>query len=139
MKPRFSRTISILLAICVYSLVVFLVLGSTQDGGSKALVLLVAVVGIGGATVAILRYQRAEVRDALPSSPEVLLKVLRIVALAVFVSVWSMQMICQLMVPQPLRPLLVPSIRLQFTVESYIRPRGNNIWPREVQVSCRSS
>jgi hypothetical protein len=134
MKPRFSRTISILLAICAYSLVVFLVLVSTQDGGSKALVLLVAVVGIGGATVAILRYQRAEVRDALPSSPEVLLKVLRIVALAVFVSVWSMQMICQLMVPQ-----LVPSIRLQFTVESYIRPRGNNIWPREVQVSCRSS
>ena len=115
MKFHYSRTILILLAIGAYSVVVFLVLASAQGGGSKAVAVLVAAVGIGGATIAILRYEQIKVSEVRCSSPEVLrtpLNALRIVALTVFVSVWSMQMYLSVYGSQPLRPLRVQSIRL---------------------------
>jgi hypothetical protein len=55
MNTRYARIVLILLAIAVYAVVVFTYLSTAKDGSSKVITLLTAAVGIGGATIAMLR------------------------------------------------------------------------------------
>jgi hypothetical protein len=97
MKSHRARIILILIGIATYSFVVFSVLGSAKGEGARIIALLLATVGISGATIAILRSSTEQSKafnslEARLTRSERTANFVFVCAILVFVSTWSVGM-----------------------------------------------